>query len=243
MNALTPLSEATALPLTGAGPLPFDHPLFAGLPLSDIAEIGSVMSCYRFKDDALIVADDVPLVGIILAGAVARIAKQGDQVSTVGLLLPNDLLILEGPRTAAIHSEAVGLTEILGCSAPEFDALLRRFPKLQLNYLDLVASELQATREWYTLLGRKTAPERVATLILKLSRHSDHPDSPVIDLRLTRDRIGTLLGLKMETVSRQIRAFAKLGIIALFSPTKIEVLDHGALMHATGDVWREKTML
>lgn len=242
MNALTPLSDVTAVPHAGLCFALPEHSLFSNLSLAEQALVSARLSYFHFDGDAPILVDGAPLVGLLRSGAVARTTRLGSHVSTVGLLLAGDMLILEGPRTANVRSEAVGKTEIFGCSAQSFQDLLRQIPQLQLNYLALVTAELQATRDWYTLLGRKTATERVATLILKLSRHAEE-GATVIDLLLTRDRIGNLLGIKMETVSRQIRAFAKAGVIALFSPTKIQVLDKAALLEATGDIWREKSAL
>ncbi|NVO25180.1 Crp/Fnr family transcriptional regulator [Donghicola mangrovi] len=243
MNALTPMSEATAV-LSDRPVLP-DHPLFAGLTRSEAEIIAATLVPHVFKDEEIIRFDGTPdqLIGIVRSGAVAHDIRAGDKITTVGLHLAGDLLSHSGPRTASVMAVAVDRTEILGCTMQEFNALLARFPRLQLNYLDLVTAELQATRDWYTLLGRKTATERVATLILRLSRQPRAPEDPVIDLLLTRERIGSLLGIKMETVSRQIRAFAKAGVIALFSPTKIAVLDPTALVDATGDIWRENAAL
>lgn len=243
MNALSPVAGAEAV-LTDMPALP-DHPLFADLRPQEAALIAATLSPHVFQDEALIRAGNSPdqLIGLIQSGAVAHDIRAADKSSTVGLLLPGDLLTHSGPRTSSVVAVAVDRTVILGCTAQEFDGLMMQIPQLQLNYLSLVAAELQATRDWYTLLGRKTAPERVATLILRLSRQPHEGDDPVIDLLLTRDRIGSLLGIKMETVSRQIRAFAKAGVIALFSPTKIKVLDPSALIDATGDIWRENAAL
>ncbi len=235
MNALTPLSQETAVPCSGNGFVLPEHPLFSCLSIAEQAMVAAGLSSYRFADHAFVCDQGAPLVGVLRSGAVARTLQHR---CTVGLLLAGDMLILEGPRTANVRSEAVGPTEILGCSAEGFQALLEQVPQLRLNYLEVVAAELQATRDWHTLLGRKTAPERVATLILKLSRQTEE-GTAVIDLRLTRDRLGHLLGMKMETVSRQIRRFAKAGVISLFSPSKIQILDQAALVSATGDVWRE----
>lgn len=235
MNALTPLSQEAAVPCSGTGIMLPDHPLFSNLSIAEHALIAARLSFYRFADHAPVCDEGVPLVGVLCSGAVARTVQHR---CTVGLLLAGDMLILEGPRTANVRSEAVGPTEILGCSAEGFYALLQQIPQLRLNYLEAVAAELQETRDWYTLLGRKTAPERVATFILKLSRQSED-GTTVIDLRLTRDRLGNLLGMKMETVSRQIRRFVKAGVISLYSPSKIQILDRAALVGATGDVWRE----
>ncbi|MEY8881101.1 Crp/Fnr family transcriptional regulator [Donghicola sp. XS_ASV15] len=243
MNALTPLPEATVVPMAGDCALLPDHALFVGLCAAEQERIAQTFSIHRFNDGAPILLDGAPMVGVIQSGALARVSRSGIGMQTVGLLLCGDLVSPAGPRTSGVLAMALDRTAIFGTSAEHFRALLREVPRLQLNYLDLVATELQATRGWYTMLGRKTAPERVASLILRLSRQSIPGSEGLIDLLLTRDRIGSLLGLKMETVSRQIRAFSKAGVIEMHSPTKIKVLDKAALVRATGDIWRETSRL
>ncbi len=243
MNALTPLSEAVSVPVAAECQILPDHALFVGLSRAEQLTVAHELSIHNFDDEAPILLEGAPMVGVIQAGAIVRMSRSGVGMQTVGLLLCGDLVSPAGPRTSSVLSMAVDETAIFGTSAERFRALLREVPRLQLNYLDLVAAELQATRGWYTMLGRKTAPERVASLILRLSRQPMWDGEGLIDLLLTRDRIGSLLGLKMETVSRQIRAFSKAGVIAMYTPTKIKVLNQEALVRATGDIWRETSRL
>ena len=69
--------------------------------------------------------------------------------------------------------------------------------------------ELDAARDWMLLLGRKTAREKIASLILHIAKRSnvenpaglDH--NVVVDLPMSREQIANYLGLTIETVSRQ----------------------------------------
>jgi CRP/FNR family transcriptional regulator len=65
------------------------------------------------------------------------------------------------------------------------------------------------------LLGSMRAEERLATFLLNLSRRFVRRGySPTeFHLRMTREEIGSYLGLKLETVSRLFSAFQKDGLI------------------------------
>ena len=55
-------------------------------------------------------------------------------------------------------------------------------------------------------------------------------------LPISRAELGQMSGLTLETVSRQMRALERRGVIDLPLPTRVRVLDAGALNDLTGDV-------
>ena len=81
-------------------------------------------------------------------------------------------------------------------------------PKISQRLLEMTLDELDAAREWMLLLGRKTAREKIASLLAIIARRdvSLNPRSAgpiVFDLPLTREEMADYLGLTLETVSRQ----------------------------------------
>ena len=74
----------------------------------------------------------------------------------------------------------------------------------------MTLDELDAAREWMLLLGRKTAREKIASLLAIIARRDaslklrDASGPLVFDLPLTRTDIADFLGLTIETVSRQL---------------------------------------
>ena len=108
----------------------------------------------------------------------------------------------------------------------------RANPRLRLNLLGLVQDELAEAQRWQVLLGRMTAMERVAAMLAWIFDRQCAPDEML--LPLSRCELGQMTGLKLETVSRQMRALKKAGIIALPVPTRIRVLDAWALNAMTG---------
>ena len=77
------------------------------------------------------------------------------------------------------------------------------------------------------LLGRMTAPERVAAFLIEMLERRDR--TKALDLPMARNDIADYLGLTIETVCRTLSAFKRDGVIAIPSPHRIELLDRHAL--------------
>ncbi|MUO85273.1 Crp/Fnr family transcriptional regulator [Agrobacterium vitis] len=80
------------------------------------------------------------------------------------------------------------------------------------------------------LLGRKTAPERVASAILDLSQRFPRPqrmqsEGRVFNLYLGRGDLADWLGLSLETVSRCFTRFKRAGLIDFEDPQIVTLLD------------------
>jgi len=77
------------------------------------------------------------------------------------------------------------------------------------------------------LLGRMTAPERVAAFLLEMFERRDR--TRVLDLPMARNDIADYLGLTIETVCRVLSALKRERAIAIPNPHRIELLDRSAL--------------
>ena len=77
------------------------------------------------------------------------------------------------------------------------------------------------------LLGRMTAPERVAAFLLEMFERRDR--TKALNLPMSRNDIADYLGLTIETVCRTLSAFKRDRVIAIPNPHRIELLDRGAL--------------
>ena len=75
------------------------------------------------------------------------------------------------------------------------------------------------------LLGRKNAREKVASFLLDMSRRLRADPDGVIDLPLSRQQIADILGLTIETVSRQISDMKRLGVISLAGRRGVRISD------------------
>jgi CRP/FNR family transcriptional regulator len=91
------------------------------------------------------------------------------------------------------------------------------------------------------VLGRKTAREKLASLLAIIARRYAtlrklSPDQAIeFDLPLTREAMSDYLGLTLETVSRQINALKKDGVIELDGKRHVRVPDMRSLIAEAGD--------
>lgn len=159
----------------------------------------------------------------------------------VGLLQPSDFLGRPGRATAAYDVTAV--TDLVMCCfrRKPFEAMISATPNVSRRLLEMTLDELDAAREWMLLLGRKTAREKIASLLTIVARRDvalalRTPGARItFDLALTREEMADYLGLTLETVSRQMSALKKEGLIELLGKRQIIVPDFDALAEQTGD--------
>ena len=160
----------------------------------------------------------------------------------VGLLLPSDFIGRPGREVASF--DVVAVTDIVICCfrRKSFEDLLVSTPHVSQRLLEMALDELDAAREWMLLLGRKTAREKIASLITIVARRDEKAKDALsrgkpltVALPLTREAMADYLGLTLETVSRQISALKREGIITLEGNRHIVVADFQALMDETGD--------
>jgi CRP/FNR family transcriptional regulator, anaerobic regulatory protein len=159
----------------------------------------------------------------------------------VGLLLPSDFVGRPGRQTAVYDVTAT--TDLVMCCFRKkpFEDMMHRTPNVAQRLLEMTLDELDAAREWMLLLGRKTAREKISSLIAVIARREtalagkDRAGVTVIDLPLTREQMADYLGLTLETVSRQISALRKDGVIELSGSRQVTIRDINRLLEETGD--------
>jgi CRP/FNR family transcriptional regulator len=114
-------------------------------------------------------------------------------------------------------------------------------PHIGARLLEMTLDELDAAREWMMVLGRKTAREKIASFLVIIARRNavlkQTDTTGVVDfeLPLTREAMADYLGLTIETVSRQISALKREGVIVLGGKRHISVPDFDLLLDETGD--------
>lgn len=180
-----------------------------------------------------------------VASVVTGIAKltqtmEDGRTQVVGLLQPSDFLGRPGRGVAGYDVTAVTDLTLCCFRRKPFEELLIEFPSISQRLLEMAMDELDAARDWMLVLGRKTAREKIASLLVIFARHqaalllAKPGDDYVFDLPLTREAMADYLGLTLETVSRQISALKKDGVIILKSNRTINVPNFAALLRETG---------
>jgi len=132
---------------------------------------------------------------------------------------------------------AIALEDTEVCALPfvGIESLARTMPALQHNLHQMMAREITRDQTAMLMLGSMRAEERVAIFLLNLSdRYRRRGYSPTeYVLRMTREDIGSYLGLKVETVSRLFSRFHQEGWIHVQGRT-VKLLNAGALKQIVG---------
>ncbi len=152
---------------------------------------------------------------------------------TVGLHLRGDILGLDAIATGTYGCDAVALDACDVLSLP-YDAVIdccKRNPELVRELFQALSSELRSDRDLMLSMRTTHAAGRVAAFLLEMSdRFAARGFSATqLQLRLTRQEIGSMLGLKLETVSRAFSRFAELRLITVCL-RQIVLLDRDGLL-------------
>ena len=180
--------------------------------------------------------DEAVLVANVVEGVLKLSTQTADgKEQILGLAYSSDFL---GRPFGEVTPYAVeALTDSLVCIFPQsaFDRFAREHPRLEHKLLERTLKELDRTRRWMLLLGRMNAEQKLASYLLETAERTapaefKAPDSATIHaLQLSRQQIADVLGLTIETVSRQFTKFRNDGVIALPSRREFAILDPAAL--------------
>jgi len=150
-----------------------------------------------------------------------------------GFHLAGDSLGLDGVCFGHHSCDAVALEDSKVCIIPfhPLEAMCREVKAVQQHVHRLMGGEIVRESSQMMLLGTMSAEQRVATFLLNLSdRLRKRGYSPAeFHLRMTREEIGSYLGIKLETVSRMLSRFHRDGLIDARGKN-IRILDHDGLM-------------
>ena len=140
-----------------------------------------------------------------------------DQVT--GFQMAGEILGMDGISSEAHTCNAVALEDSEVCLIPfaELESLSSEIRTLQSHFHKVMSREIVRDHGVMMLLGSMRAEERLATFLLNLSqRFTARGYSPAeFHLRMTREEIGSYLGLKLETVSRAFSRFQEEGLISV----------------------------
>jgi len=198
---------------------------------------------YEAGQTVIWAGDRLEFVASVVTGVATLSQTMEDgRKQMVGLLLPSDFIGRPGRETASF--DVVAVTQIVICCfrRKPFEELLVSTPHVSQRLLEMALDDLDAAREWMLLLGRKTAREKLASLISIIARRDEKAKEAssrgkplTVALPLTREAMADYLGLTLETVSRQISALKREGVITLEGNRHIVIPDFQALMAETGD--------
>lgn len=179
--------------------------------------------------------DEATLCANLLSGVLKLTATTADgREQIVGLLYPADFV--GRPFAEQAEHSITALTDATLCVFPRkpFEAALSDHTRMERLLLQRTLTALDEARNRMLMLGRRTAGEKVASFLLDMATHlappAARPGAPVAyDLPLTRAEMADVLGLTIETVSRQMTRLKRTGVIDLPAGRQVRILDPAAL--------------
>jgi CRP/FNR family transcriptional regulator, anaerobic regulatory protein len=162
-----------------------------------------------------------------------------DQVT--GFNMAGELMGMDGigPETHVLNAIALEDSEVCVIPYSRLESVGRDMHELRHQFHKVMSREIVREHGVMLLLGTMRAEERLATFLTNLSqRFAARGYSPSeFNLRMTREEIGSYLGLKLETVSRAFSRFQEDGLISV-QQKHIHILDVDGLRKVMGQAPR-----
>jgi CRP/FNR family transcriptional regulator len=154
-----------------------------------------------------------------------------------GFHMLGDLIGLDGIGTDIHNCAATALEDSEVCLLPfsHLEDLASTIPAMQHRLHRLLSSEVVREQHKMLMLGTMRAEEKLAWFLLDLSVRylkRGYSASEFV-LRMTREEIGSFLGLKLETVSRLFSRFQDAGLI-IVRVKHVKLLDPAGLRQLIG---------
>lgn len=145
------------------------------------------------------------------------ISSEDGREQVTGFQMAGEIIGLDGIVSDFHSCNAVALEDADVCVMPfaNVEELSREFPVLQRHVHKIMSREIVRENGVMMLLGNMRAEERLAAFLLNLVQrlHARGFSQSEMVLRMTREEIGSYLGLKLETVSRTFSKFSDEGIV------------------------------
>lgn len=181
--------------------------------------------------------DDSVICANLLDGIMKLSASTSDgREQMVGLLYPSDFVGRLYADQAGFTVTALTDAELCVFPRAQFENVLHDHVRMERLLLQRTFSALEDARGRMLTLARRSAEERVAGFLLDMADRVGNAGCQAVDtgpltfdLPLTRGQIAELLGLTIETVSRQLTRLKAAGIIALPSLRSVTIRNRTAL--------------
>ena len=148
-----------------------------------------------------------------------RVTTEDGRDQVTGFSMAGEMLGMDGISHDEHTCDAIALEDSEICTIPysHLEKLSIEVPSLQRHFHKVMSREIVRENGVMMLLGVMRAEERLAAFLLNLSqRLNARGYSPLeFNLRMTREEIGSYLGMKLETVSRLFSKFQADGLIAV----------------------------
>jgi len=196
--------------------------------LGEIGELSRAKvssSEFKYRKDAEIFGEAEPADYIyqVIEGSVRTYKLLSDGRRQIGAFhLPGDIFGLENGHLHRFTAEAIVNTTVGLVRRESLEREARNDPAMVRNLLKMTTDNLQHVENHLLLLGRQTAPERVAAFLIEMNGRQK--SAGAVALPMTRRDIADYLGLTIETVSRALRAYQRKGYVEVGGPMQRDIV-------------------
>jgi CRP/FNR family transcriptional regulator len=159
------------------------------------------------------------------------------RLQIIGFHLPGEMLGLDGIGESQYQLNAIALEESEACVIDfhDLEGLAQQIPNLQQQFHRIMSRELTQDQRHLLSLGSLRAEERLAGFLINFSARLEARGylNNEFTLRMSREEIGSYLGIKFETVSRMFSRFAESGLIQL-KQRQVKLIDLDGLYELAG---------
>ena len=210
--------------------------LASGLKEEDLPRLESVVGHWRMVrrgEYIFRVGDPFHSLYTLRSGSFKTVAGHEQGIEHVsGYILPGEILGLGAIGGDQYDCDAIALEDSAVCviSFASLETLCQDLRAAQRNLMRLLSQEIVRESRQMVLLSGMTSERRVAAFLLNVSDRlcARGYAARAFTLRMTREEIGSFLGIKLETVSRTFSRFQREGLIRV-DGKQIELFDMQAL--------------
>jgi len=163
--------------------------------------------------------------------------SRGGEEKVTGMHLPGEVMGLDAINGRKYGYDAVALEDSEVCVIPyaRLTQLALQIPELQAQLLRILSGDISRDQGLMLLLGGMDAEQRISAFLLSLSRRYQKLGYAAsrFSLRMTREEIGSYLGLTLETVSRLFSRLQRDGLISAHQ-REVELKDVARLREKVG---------
>lgn len=217
-----------------------DKAICAALNDDELRELSAIATAVKQRAGGTVFyeGDDSTYLFNVVTGAIrlSKLLPDGRRLIT-GFLFPGDFLGLSVSDTYAYTAETLTKASLCRFKRTSLANIMERFPKLEHQLLNLASNELEQAQDHLMILGRKTATERLVSILLKLSERIGHNEDGglLIDLPMSRIDLADYAGLTIETVSRTFTYLRTEGLISMPNARSVVIPAADEFARFTGD--------
>ena len=194
-----------------------------GCDLGELAALVGIGMTVTVRPGQTIVIEGDPIGHCyrIVSGTVRLYKAIADgRRQVIDFLGAGDCFGLTALEAHSYSAEAISPATLIRYSRQTLEAATLTNARLAQALFRLACSELDKAQQQMLLLGRKSADEKIASFLLGLASRSErkgcqHPRESMVHLPMSRQDMADYLGLTIETVSRTVSRFRRLGLIDL----------------------------